>query len=48
MRLAIALAEGRQVVLVADEHDWTMQWYARLGFRVVGRSVQFGREPDDG
>lgn len=48
MRHAIAVAERRPVVLVADEQDWPRQWYARLGFRPVGRSVDFRRWPDEG
>lgn len=48
MRRAIALAERRPVVLIADEDAWPRQWYARLGFRPVGRSVNFRRWPDDG
>jgi ribosomal protein S18 acetylase RimI-like enzyme len=47
MRRAIATAGRRQVVLIADEGDWPAQWYARLGFRAVGRSVSFRRWPED-
>jgi ribosomal protein S18 acetylase RimI-like enzyme len=47
MRHAIATAGRRRVVLIADEGDWPAQWYARLGFRAVGRSVSFRRWPED-
>lgn len=45
-----AIAEARahgaqQIVLVADDDDWPMTWYRRLGFRVVGRSSAFRRDP---
>jgi ribosomal protein S18 acetylase RimI-like enzyme len=36
-----------EIVLVADEDDWPREWYARLGFRTVGRSSTFARRPDE-
>lgn len=46
--VACAIAEARaataaHVVLVADVDDWPRSWYARLGFREIGRSVAFDR-----
>ncbi len=46
-----AAAEGRAagaewVHLWADADDWPQQWYARLGFYEVARSVDFMRWPD--
>jgi ribosomal protein S18 acetylase RimI-like enzyme len=49
MRRAIAEAHTKgtaEIVLVADADDWPREWYARLGFRTVGRSSAFARRPD--
>lgn len=35
------------VMLVAGDEDWPKGWYARLGFRAVGRFSQFRRWPED-
>jgi ribosomal protein S18 acetylase RimI-like enzyme len=35
------------VLLVADDEDWPKGWYARLGFRAVGKFSQFLHSPDD-
>lgn len=45
---AVAHAHGigaSDVVLVADADDWPRRWYARLGFRELGRSATFVRRP---
>jgi GNAT superfamily N-acetyltransferase len=34
------------VMLVADDEDWPKGWYARLGFRAVGRFSKFHRRPE--
>ncbi len=41
-------AGAAHVVLVADVDDWPMAWYARLGFREIGRSIAFQRAPESG
>ncbi len=49
--LAAALARVVDVpcvVLTADPDDWPAQWYARLGFRRLGRSSGFVRAPRPG
>ena len=51
MRQAITTARrggAEHIVLVADADDWPVWWYARLGFREIGRFSQFHRWPDDG
>jgi ribosomal protein S18 acetylase RimI-like enzyme len=45
-----AIAHAREtgasdIVLVADVDDWPRRWYARLGFREIGRSAAFVRSP---
>lgn len=45
---ALRLAHPRTLVfLTSDPDDWPTGWYARLGFRVVGRSTGFSRVPVD-
>lgn len=49
VRRAIAEARSRDaehIVLVADLDDWPLSWYGRLGFRVVGHSFSYHRDPD--
>jgi hypothetical protein len=42
--LAIDLAEGANLTfIVADEHDWPKDLYAKLGFRPIGRIRAFTR-----
>ena len=42
--LGAALASGAELVfLVADESDWPMRWYERLGFEPVGRRYELIR-----
>jgi GNAT superfamily N-acetyltransferase len=49
--MACAISVGRErgapVVLVADQGDWPLQWYARLGFVAVGTGSQFRRWPNE-
>jgi predicted GNAT family acetyltransferase len=42
--LAAAIEAGDELIfLVADDGDWPKDWYARLGFRAIGRRWQFTR-----
>jgi ribosomal protein S18 acetylase RimI-like enzyme len=42
--LAASLADGDELTfLVADDGDWPSAWYARLGFRPVGRRYELLR-----
>lgn len=41
-----AVTAGAEVVaLTADEGDWTLGWYERSGFEIVGRTHVFQRAP---
>jgi len=43
--IRVARQEGHDLVfLVAEEDDWPKALYARLGFEIVGRSSEFGRD----
>lgn len=46
--LRVALRTRRPVVLVADQGDWPLRWYERLGFRPQGVLIQFRRWPEHG
>jgi GNAT superfamily N-acetyltransferase len=42
--LALALDEGCDLVFLrADERDWPVEWYRRLGFRPIGRQYVFSK-----
>ena len=36
-------ADAELVFLVADEADWPMRWYERLGFEPIGRRYELIR-----
>jgi ribosomal protein S18 acetylase RimI-like enzyme len=40
-----AADEPDLLFLTADAHDWPMTWYARHGFRAIGRTGSFYRMP---